>query len=57
MEVRMRDGGERQGRLFDDKRQYQVPQLKEEVQQEVCRLLVAWMRALAEKMTKEGGNE
>jgi hypothetical protein len=57
MEVRMWDGGERQQRLFDDERRHQVRELNEATQQELTRLLVAWMRAMAKKMNTEASNE
>ena len=52
----MWDGGEKQHRLFGEGPQ-QVPALKEAVQQEASRLLVAWMRAIAKKKSAEVSNE
>ena len=49
----MRRQAIRQRQLFDDRKPFHAPQLAPEVQQELTRLLVQWMQALAKAIGEE----
>lgn len=53
----MRQQAIRQRQLFDDRKPFHAPQLQPEVQQEVTRLLVQWMQALAKAISEEVRDE
>ena len=46
-----------QGQLFEDNKTFAPPQLPQEVQQELARLLVQWMQALGRAIGAEDGDE
>jgi hypothetical protein len=53
--MRQRAVGQRA--LFEDNKPIHSPQLREEVRQEVARLLVQWMKALAKTIGTGVGDE
>ena len=46
-----------QGQLFEDNKTFAPPQLQQAVRQELTRLLVQWMQALAKAIGAEVGDE
>lgn len=57
MEDAMRQKATRQRQLFEDQKEIQSPQLQDQVQQQVTRLLTQWMEALASSIRAEVDNE
>lgn len=53
----MRQRAVRQSQLFDEEKLVRPPQLQQEVQQAVTRLLVQWMQTLARAIGGEAGDE
>jgi hypothetical protein len=53
----MRPQEVRQGHLFEENNSVHVPPLQNEVEQQVTRELVHWMRALAKIISAGVGNE
>ena len=53
--MRQREVG--QGQLFEDKNPVHTPQLPKEVEQQVTRVVVHWMIALAKTIGAGAGNE
>jgi hypothetical protein len=47
----------RQRQLFDDIVAFHPPQLQEDVQREVTRLLMQWMQALAQAIGEQASDE
>ncbi len=53
----MRQKATRQRQLFEEQKEIQSPQLQDQVQQQVTRLLAQWIEALASSIRAEVGNE